>query len=457
MKKLVTILRLGAKFLMPIVVIGVAVMAMKMLVATKPEVKRRPSQEQTYAVQLQKVEPADHQPDIVLYGTVSASRTVELRALVGGEVIWVNPALEEGQIIEAGDALVRIDPFDYEGAVREAEANLAEAKAKLAASAASMNSEKDKLERLKEQQVIARADLDRAQQLVKSGSVTRQTLESRKLTLSQRQQAAEASQNKLMVQTAEIEQLKANFDRLEWKLEQARRNLKDTELKAPFRGLITKKNVDLGRLVSGSDALVAMYDPAQMDVRFTLSDAQYGRLTSDGRDPVGRTIKVNWRLGDTVRSHTARIERITAEVNAANGGIDVYARLEEQSGLRAGTFVELVVPDKIYKNAIVIPQAAIYSGNIVFSNDNGRMKPHKVKVLAYLGEKALIDASPFEPGTELISTRVAEAGLGLKITVPGTSKQAGATKAAPTQSKAQAQTKAQAKTQTRTKAAEGTR
>ena len=407
------------KLLLPLMVIAAGAFAAWQLVATKPEVNKRPAREKAYAVQVTPAMPSTQRPDILLYGTISAARTVDLRALVGGEVNWVSPDLVVGRIVKERDPLIRIDSFDYEGGVREAEANLAEARAKLTETMASITSDESALERLIEQQSFAASDLERAETLVESGSLTRQALENRKLVLSQRQQSVEARQNNLTVLKARIEQQQANLERLTWRLEQARRDLADTTLKAPFTGIVQTKSVDLGRSVSGNDTLVSLYDPDQMDVRFTLSDAQYGRLISDNQPLEGREITVNWTLGDMVQIHAATIERITPEVNAANGGIEVYARIAAGSNLRAGAFVELVVPDKSYDNVVTIPQAAIYNGNQLFINKDGRMEPVEVSILAYLGTNVLVDGAAFEEGTEIITTRIAEAGPGLKLFIPG--------------------------------------
>ncbi|TLP46025.1 efflux RND transporter periplasmic adaptor subunit [Cohaesibacter sp. CAU 1516] len=408
-----------SKLFLPLLVIAGAGFLSWQLVVTKPEVHKRAPREKAYAVQARPALVRDYRPKIRLYGTVSASRKVELRTLVNGEVIWVNPALAEGQLVKEGDALVRIDPFDYEGGVTEAEANLMEAKAKLAETKATLASDEAALAFLIEQRDFAANDLQRAQTLVESGSLTKQALENRKLTLSQREQSVNARVNNLAVLRARVEQQNANIERLDWRLKQARRNLADTSLKAPFTGLVQSKNVDLGRSVSGNDTLVSLYDPDQMDVRFTLSDAQYGRLLSDGIALKGRDIKVLWKLGDRVQSHDAVIERITPEVNAANGGIEVYARLTKGSALRSGTFVELQVPDKLYQNAITVPQAAIYQGNLIYVVEDGRMQPREVSILAYLGDDVLIDGSGFTSEDQIVSTRVAEAGPGLKVLLPG--------------------------------------
>ncbi len=408
-----------ARVILPVLLIAATVFVFRAIVNSKPDVGKRAAREEAYAVEVKPVQPSQFQPRIALFGTVFAARTVELRALVGGEVIWVNPGLAEGQVLEEGEALVRIDSFDYEGAVREATANLNEARAKLVETRATIKSEESALERLKEQAVFAERDLERANKLAKSGSLTQQSLENRKLVLSQRQQAVEARSNNLTVLKAKIEQQLANSERLHWRLDQAKRNLANTDLKAPFTGVVQKKNVDLGRNVSGNDALVTMYDPEQMDVRFTLSDAQYGRLISDQSDLVGRSISVVWKLGDVSQKHDATISRITPEIDATNGGVQVYARLERRSALRAGTFVELSVPDKVYQNVIRVPQAAIYDDTRLYVvNDQGRMKSEKVAIKAYLGEEVLVDASSLTAGQKVITTRIAEAGDGLKVVIP---------------------------------------
>ncbi|WP_157747607.1 efflux RND transporter periplasmic adaptor subunit [Cohaesibacter sp. ES.047] len=417
-RKVMSAVRWFFRLALPLIVIVAAASIMNMLVATKPEVQRRQAREQAYAVQLVKASPATIQPDILVYGTVSAARRVDLRALVGGEVIWVSPELVEGGTIAKGADLVRVDPFEFEGAVEEANANLAEARARLAETRASSASEQASLQFLLEQERIARSDLERAETLIKSGSLTRQALESRKLTFSQREQAVKAAQNNLLVQKARIDQQQANIERLNWKLEQARRNLTNTTLTAPFTGVVLSKSVALGRSVSGSDTLVSLYDPQELEVRFTISDAQYGRLTSGNNQLVGRQITANWKLGDSIRSHKAVIERITAEISAGDGGIEVYARFAKGTDLRAGTFVELVVPDRNYSDAIRIPQAALYLGHTVYVHEDGRMQPRTVDVLAYLGDDVLIDGSALGDEAEIIATRIAEAGPGLKVVLP---------------------------------------
>ena len=68
-------------------------------------------------------ERGDHRPEIVVLGTVEASRDVELSPRVAGEIVAMAPSFEPGGLVERGTTLVTIDPADYRNAlaVRESE------------------------------------------------------------------------------------------------------------------------------------------------------------------------------------------------------------------------------------------------------------------------------------------------------------------------------------------------
>ena len=94
------------------------------LLATKPEGQKRPPREQVYTVNMATVQLADHRPTFTVYGNKVAGDTVDLRVLVSGEIVEVHPELQAGHTVKAGDVLVRVDSFEYEGALTEARANL---------------------------------------------------------------------------------------------------------------------------------------------------------------------------------------------------------------------------------------------------------------------------------------------------------------------------------------------
>jgi len=415
------VLRGIVQLVLVVAVLAAAVAGMRYLTASKPKPPSRPPEEQVYTVERQTVALADTRPDFSVFGTTVARESVELRALVAGEIVSVAPELEAGRHVEAGQILATIDPFPYRGALTEARANMREAEASLAEREASIAAQETALERAREQLELARNDLERAQQLRERGNTTQQGLEERQLVVSQRASAVEQAEANLKVERARAEQQRAVNDRLAWKLEEAQKNLADTELKAPFDGVVVSEAAGIGRKVSASDVVVQLYREGSVEARFVVSDRQFGRLLSDEEGVVGREVEVTWTVGGEAVDYDAHIDRIGAEILADRGGVELFARITEEDpkvDLRPGAFVEVRIPDKLYRQAIRLPETALYGGNSVFVIEEGRMRRRPVEVAAYDGADIVI-ASGLEPGEEVVTTQIADARDGLKVAAPG--------------------------------------
>ena len=310
----------SAKVLAPICVIAVGVISFVGLEATKPSVPQRPLQEKIWPVKTIAADVGSYQPYLKLYGRTVAGRRVELRALVAGEVLETGPQMREGAVVSQGAVLLRLDPFEYEGALDEAEAKLAEAKAKVREIEAGIENERDALDHARTQLEIAQRDLERAVPLAQRGTVSEKTADDRRLIVSEREQGLEQRINNLEIQQAKAAQQRAVIKQLEWKVRQAKRNLEDTVLEAPFDAYVTNVTAEKGRIVGANDQVATLIDKNWVDVRFTLSDREYGRIVSSEKDtdrPSGRGALARWRRR---RSHMpAHIERVGAEIAAEKG------------------------------------------------------------------------------------------------------------------------------------------
>ncbi|MDX5593151.1 efflux RND transporter periplasmic adaptor subunit [Pseudovibrio sp. SPO723] len=406
--------------LIALVILMIAVMGMRYLIATKPEVATRPAAEREFAVRAMAVEIGDYAPLLTVYGEVVAGREVDLRALVGGEVDMVSPNLRSGGVVGAGEALLQIDPFSYEGARTEAMATLAEARARLVQLESQLRIEKNNIVRIEEQVAFADRDLVRVEELFQRGAATERSVDERKLILSQRQQNLEQTLNTLAVEEAKIEQQKAAIERAQWQLEQAERNVEDTTLLAPFEGVVRTEAVEMGRMINQNDVVAVLYDRNFLEVRFTLSDAQYGRLLADREPLAGRPVKVIWNIGDTPLEYDAVIERAGADIARSRGGVDVFARLSLEDKdllIRPGAFVQVELPDRTYTGVARIPEEALYDGNKVYVIDaDSRMERRDVQPLAF-DDNAILVRGDLQSGERLVSSRIPEAGPGLKLRV----------------------------------------
>lgn len=406
--------------LLAIAIIAGGVFGMRQLISARPDVPQRPQAERQVPVLTQTASLATYSPSISVFGEVVVGRLVDMRALVAGEITAVNPNLEAGRRLDEGAVLVEIDRFSYEGAVIEARSNLVEAEAGLTETQARLAQLADQLIRAQEQVDLAQRDLERAQQLSNNGTLTDRDLDTRLLTVSQRLQSVEQAQANLTIEEARLAQQRAAIDRLEWRLAQAQRDLERTSLHAPFTGVIRSESVEPGRLVSVNDVLATIYDDSALNVRFTLSDSQFGRLASEPEPLVGRPVTVTWSTGGQDVVITGTIDRLDADISAASGGVALFARLdanESPVNLRPGAFVSVELSDQAFENTIRVPETALYNTDHVFVVVDDRLERREVVLVAWDGAYALVRATPEQSldRLEVVTSRLTDAGDGVSV------------------------------------------
>ncbi len=404
-----------------VAVLFAAQAAMKWLIATKPEGTKRPPREQVYTVQMMPVQLADYQPTFTVYGNTIAADTVDLRALVSGEITAVHPDLSAGATVKAGEVLVEVDRFEYEGALTEARANLQEANARLAEINAKIDYERAALGRTREQLALAERDLQRSNDLLGRGSGTQKSVDDKQMTVFERALSLEQRQSNLAIDQARADQQRATIRRLEWRVAQAERDLENTRLKAPFDGVVLSQAAGIGRNISANDVVVSLYGNDSLEVRFVVTDAQYGRLLSDPDGVVGRPVQVIWGVGGEPAVYSGRIERVGAELKSDRGGVESFATVDLETSsteLRPGAFVEVEVPDKVYRSTVRLPETAIYNGNRIYVIEDDRLVARTVKVATYTGGNAII-SDGLNAGESVLTTQIADARDGLKVVAEG--------------------------------------
>lgn len=411
------VIRGGLQIFLMIAVLAGSFVFMNMIIDSKPEKRKRPKFRTVYTINTVPVELGDHRPIFTVYGETVASRTVDLRSLVSGEVTAISTKLKVGTHVSKGDALVEIDDFNFTGALREAKANRDEVLARIKENQSRIGLEKSKLQHLNNQLELTRADHKRIAALRENGTTTQKQLDDRSMALSQRTQASEQSQITLQTENAKLEQQKAGLERLNWRLQLAERNLQNTVLKAPFDGVVRTTGVEVGKIVSANDVVVSLYEDANIDVKFTLTDQRYGRLQADNPGILGREIDINWAIGGKKYVYPATIDRVGAEISSNRGGVEVFATLQHVKGnpaIRPGAFVEMQVPDVLFTNSTKVPETAIYNGDRVYIKIGEKLESRTVNVLAYNRGSVILSGS-LKNGDKILTTRIAEISNGLRV------------------------------------------
>ena len=351
------------------ILIGTTFLFIFILNVTEDEPELLVLEEKVWPVSAVRAIYQDVQPTLNLYGEVTSSRRSDLRAFVGGQVVEVGDNFKEGAIVEGGELLLVIDDFEYANAVVEEEAKFE----------------------------IMKRDYERAQELFSQGSISEQFRD-----------------NALLEKTKQ-----------ELVLSEAQKDLRDTRLYAPYDGVINDVLASLGKQVSTfNDKIGEIIDVKNLEVKFSISKAQYGRLLEDKNSIIGRTIDVRWSVGQKDLLFSADISRIGAEIKSNTGGVNVYASIDLPDDtitpLRPGAFVRLGMPGKSFDSVIVIPDSALYEDSYVFVIEEDRLTKQMVKIHGYDKTNVLItpiEASSISNDDMIITNQLREAGEGVKVEV----------------------------------------
>lgn len=352
---------------LPLLVLLVTAGLIGLLAVSRPRLVPEMHAERVWPVQSVAVRRQDIQPELVVFGEV-----------VAGPIVRIGERFREGGVVAAGELLVEIDPFHYRTTLAERRAQLREAEVHL-----------DQLQR-DERRIVA---------LHAEGSVSARDRDNAELAA--RQQEAVVEQRRIDVERAE-------------------RELADTRLTAPYGGVLGNVSGDLGKRLGANDKVADLTDTGQLEVRFSLSNAEYGRLSADGEVLIGRAVTVAWQVGEQTRRYPARIARTGAEIISTTGGIDVYAVLDAgvQSDLRPGAFVSVVVPDRRYEAVYVAPESALHGDDLVYIIAGERLTARRIALLGHAGSDMIFRAAG-EPaladGDRVVVTPLREAGVGVKV------------------------------------------
>lgn len=299
-------------------------------------------------------------------GRFVSTERVDLRARVSGYLDEIT--FRDGQLVQRGELLFRIDPRPFQAALAEAEARLVGAQ-----SAVTLNTR----------------ELERARNLLQYRAASEANLD-------QRVQALDAAR-------AQVAQSEAALQR-------SRLDLEFTTVRAPLSGRIGRHLVSPGNLVSGGEASTATLlativtiDP--IDFTFDLDQAsalRYVRLAASGTRRSSRDVEnpVQLALADERGfPHAGRVVFVDNEADVGIGTVRLRARFANPQDLFApGVFARVRLIAGPPYQALLVPDMAV-------ATDQSR------RVLYVLGADNRVQARQVQLGPLHDGMRVIREGL----------------------------------------------
>lgn len=282
-------------------------------------------------------------------GTIAPHVQVEVKSRASGEVVEI--LVTEGQRVEAGQLLVRLDPGDYDRALESTKVDLRRVEAQLEQSQAALAG-------ARLQQVEAKAASALSQKGtelgVVAGSATRTANSTTKLaavTIRQRE--------------ADIKSVTAQIDAAKVAVALAERKVGETRISAPFAGTILAINVEKGTIVasavtnvSGGSGLLTLADLTDLRVTGLIDEAQIAKVLP------GQEVKVQVDAypDRTFEGHVDRVAALGVSVsNVVTFEVEIIVTDKDKSLLRSGMSADVEIVIKKTPDALLIPLTAVGS------------------------------------------------------------------------------------------------
>ncbi|HEY5717461.1 MAG TPA: efflux RND transporter periplasmic adaptor subunit [Motiliproteus sp.] len=382
--------------LLVLLVLGGAWMAMRYILANKPEPERgRPVGAALVSVEATRLQPGPFQVVLDSYGVVQPRTESQLIPQISGAVVAIADNFRDGAFFEAGDVLLRIDDRDYRAEQEIARAQLVEAEL-----------------RLQEEQARA----DQAQR--------------------DWQRLGKGDAGALVLRRPQLAAAQAAIASAKARLTSAELDLERTLIRAPYAGRVLNKSVDLGQVVSPGSPLASIYAVDYVEVRLPLNSRQLqfvelpeqyrdGGLRSRNQPPV----TVEAILGTQTYRWRGRVVRVEGAIDSSTRQLYVVAQIEDPYGrnpdgnppLKIGQFVQARIEGVTLADVFVLPRGAVRQDDRVLVIEEGRLQPRAVRRIWHDADYVVVDQG-LRAGDILSLTPLGTGAEGslVKATVDGT-------------------------------------
>jgi RND family efflux transporter MFP subunit len=372
----------------PLIVIALTVGVIQLVGHFKPEAQKQDTAPvATIAVEAVTVQPRQYQVILESFGKIEPRTRGQLSSQVSGQIIEVSSNFSEGAFFEAGDVLLTIDPRDYKVQVEIAEAELAEMRVAY-----------------EEQQALAEQAQKDWSDLGRKGKAT-----------------------EFALRKPQLEAARLKIDSARAKLKQAQLAVERTQIKAPYKGRILLKSVDLGEVVSSATKLAEIYAVDRLQVRLPLKNSElpFIALPENNSSPSqpGATIinSLGASDGDNQR-WSAKVVRTAGAIDEQSQQLYVTAQIDDPFGiagagrrpLKIGQFVTVQIEGRMMEQAIVIPNASIYQGSYVYLLKEGTLQRTDIK-MAWQNEHDALISEGVDGGDQLVVTPLGQLSSGTRV------------------------------------------
>jgi len=383
--------------LLPLVILAVGVLGAWWLIANRPRAQRERLEPIPPLVQVVEAARTSEPITVVAMGTVVPAKRVVLQPEVSGRIVAQSPQLQPGGLFKTGDVILRIDPRDYETAVKQQEA------------------------------AVERARLEVE---IEKG---RQVIAEREWKLLEEDISLDGASQNLALRRPQQKNARVALEAAESMLEQAKLQLKRTTVYAPFNAVVQEEFVDEGQLVNPQTQLATLIgtDGFWVQVSVPVDRLQWMAFSNAGKDEAFNVRVVQEVSADTRIELPGRLVRLLGDLDPVGRMARVLVEIEDPLGLKdktnpervplmLGAYVRVEIEGRRAEEVFRVPRTAIREGDQVWiANEEDRLEVRPVEVFWRSKDTVLIRHGLRE-GDRVVTNSIPLPIPNMKLRVEGT-------------------------------------
>jgi RND family efflux transporter MFP subunit len=325
-------------------------------------------------------------------GYVVARRQATVAAQIVGTITQVE--VEEGQHVQKGQVLARIDDTQYVAALNAAQAQDAAAQAQVVQARATLTQ--------------ARADAARMNAIVARGYVSKQ--------------AAQQANTQVATDAAALDVASRQAAAAAANVRLAQVNLGYTIIPAPFAGVVTQKDAEVGQITSyftaGGGGIATIVDMNSLEIDVDVNEAYISRVVPDM--PVEAVLDAypDWKIPAHVIAIIPSADKSKATVKVRIALDQKDPRIIPQMGVRV-SFLEKKDANRKPLPGVLVPKSAIVQRDgkdVVFVVKDGHAERTAVTAGADFSDLKQVTQG-LSAGAEVVTTPSADLKDGEKVQV----------------------------------------
>jgi RND family efflux transporter MFP subunit len=378
--------RLAVRAILPVFLLIAGAASYLWFSQESPQIAQPSPKPRPLEVRVEELKRTDFQVRVASHGLIQAHSQVSLTAQVGGRVQAIRSGLEVGAFFEKDEVLLELDPVDFEEALANAKAQLAQTEFNL------------KQERIRAEQA----------------------------RLNWEDLGYEDEPSEMVLRIPHVKLAESQLERAKEQLVSAQRNLERTKVRAPFDGRVLSRSAGLGQTIGAGTAMGIIVATDFSEVRLPVATRFLAHLAlpEDITDPpveivlkdgLNEGTQVEWPA-QILRTEGA-LDASTLELFAVARVIDPFGLSTDRVPLRIGQPVRSEIPGRTLTDVLVIPRESV--------SDLSRIRLVNPETLTletafisqlWENEDSLVFHDPaIEDGTLLVLNRILYAPDGAKV------------------------------------------